>query len=55
MAKPYITSTTASNGSKGTDGEELELPEPESPRPASTNPATTECAICLDGDAEYGT
>ena len=53
VAKPYNTSTTASNGSKGTDGEELELPEPESPRPASTNPATTECAICLDGDAEY--
>jgi len=53
-AKPYITSTTASSGSEGADGEELvELPEPEPPRPASTDPATTECAVCLDGNAEY--
>ena len=53
-AKPHITSTTASGGSEGADGEELvELPEPEPPRPASTDPATTECAVCLDGDAEY--
>ena len=41
-------------GSEGADGEELvELPEPEPPRPASTDPATTECAVCLDGNAEY--
>ena len=54
-AKPYITSTAASSsGSEGADGEELfELPKPEPPRPASTDPATTECAVCLDGDAEY--
>ena len=53
-AKPYITSTAASSGSEGANGEELfELPKLEPPRPASTNPATTECAICLDGDAEY--
>ena len=44
----------ASSGSEGADGEELvELPEPEPPRPASTDPATAECAICLDGNAEY--
>ena len=53
-AKPYITSTTASSGSEGADGDELvELPEPEPPRPASTDPATTDCAVCLDGNAEY--
>ena len=53
-AKPHITGTTAPSGSEGADGEELvELPEPEPPRPASTDPATTECAVCLDGDAEY--
>ena len=54
-AKPYITSTAASSsGSEGADGEELfELPKPEPPRPASTNPITAECAICLDGAAEY--
>ena len=53
-AKPHIKSTTASSGSEGADGEELvEPPGPEPPRPASTDPATTECAVCLDGDAEY--
>jgi len=53
-AKPYITSTAASSGSENADGEEfVELPEPEPPRPASTDPATTECAICLDDEAEY--
>jgi len=53
-AKPYITSTAASSGSENADDEEfVELPEPEPPRPASTDPATTECAICLDDEAEY--
>ena len=54
-AKPYITSTAVSSGSEGAaDGEELvERPKPEPPRPAATDPTTTECAICLDGDAEY--
>ena len=53
-AKPHITSTAASSGSEGADGEEfVELPEPEPPKHASTDPATTECAICLADDAEY--
>ena len=34
-------------------GGEPETPEPEPPRPTSTDQATTECAICLDDDAEY--
>ena len=53
MAKPYIATIAASSGSENADGKELELPEPEPPRPALIEPATTECAICLDGDAEY--
>ena len=53
--KPYIATAAASSGTEGApDGEEfVELPEPEPPRPASTDLASTECAICLDGDAEY--
>ena len=53
--KPYITTAAASSGTEGApDGEGfVELPEPEPPRPASTDLASTECAICLDGDAEY--
>ena len=52
--KPYIAIAAASSGSDGADREEfVELPEPEPPRPASTDPASTECAICLDGNAEY--
>ena len=52
--KPYIAMAAASSGSDGADREEfVELPEPEPPRPASTDPATTECAVCLDGNAEY--
>ena len=52
--KPYIATAAASSGSEGApDGEEfVELPEPEPPRPASTDLASTECAICLDGNAE---
>ena len=54
VAKPYIATIAASSGSENADAEELvELPEPEPPRPTSTDPATTECAICLDGNAEY--
>jgi len=53
VAKPYIATIAASSGSENADGEELELPEPEPPRPTSTDPATTECAICLDDDAEF--
>ena len=52
---PYIAMAAASSGTEGApDGEGfVELPEPEPPRPASTDLASTECAICLDGDAEY--
>ena len=54
VAKPYTASTAASSGSEGADAEDLvELPEPEPPESASTEPASTECAICLDDDAEY--
>ena len=53
--KPYIATAAASSGSEGApDGEEfVELPEPEPPRPASTDLASSECAVCLDGNAEY--
>ena len=53
VAKPYIATIAASSGSENADGKELELPETEPPRPTSTDPATTECAICLDDNAEY--
>ena len=54
VAKPYTASTAASSGSEGADAEDLvKLPEPEPPESASTEPASTECAICLDDDAEY--
>ena len=48
-----------SSSSEGADGDGPEPPkpeppdEPELPKPASTEPANTECAICLDDDAEY--
>lgn len=45
--------TAASSSGDGDDGEEVELPEPDSPMHALIDPATTECAICLDDDAEY--
>ena len=62
VAKPCIAS-----GSEGADGEEPEPPKPEPSKleapdrhepelpnkPASTEPANTECAICLDDNAEY--
>ena len=51
-AKPYIA-MAASSGSESADAGEPEQPKPEPPRPASTNPTTAECAICLDGNAEY--
>ena len=44
-AKPYIATAAASSGTEGAPDEP--------PRPASTDVASTECAICLDGDAEY--
>ena len=52
---PYIATAAASSGTEGApDGEGfVELPAPEPPRPASTDLASTECAICLDGAAEY--
>jgi hypothetical protein len=53
VAKPHTASTAASSGSEGADGEESELPEAELPKPASTEPTTTECAVCLDGNANY--
>ena len=48
-----------SSSSEGADGDDPEPPkpeppdEPELPKPASTEPANTECAICLDDNAEY--
>ena len=53
--KLFIATAAASSGTEGApDGEGfVELPAPEPPRPASTDLASTECAICLDGNAEY--
>ena len=53
--KPYIATAAASSGTEGApDGEEfVELPAPEPPRSALIDLASTECAVCLDGDAEY--
>jgi len=58
MAKPCISiararSTAALRASKGADGKKSRTPDPEPPKPASTPPTATECAICLDCDAEY--
>ena len=59
MAKPYIAITATSSGSKGADGEEPGPPKPEPPKPEPPKPeplgepVTTECAICLDDDAQY--
>ena len=52
-AKPCIAITATLSGSEGADGEEAELPEAELPKPDSTDPFTTECAVCLDDDANY--
>ena len=53
--KPYIATAAASSGTEGApDGEEfVVLPAPEPPRSALIDLASTECAVCLDGDAEY--
>ena len=59
VAKPYIAITATSSGSKGADGEEPGPPKPEPPKPEPPKPeppgeaVTTECAICLDDDAQY--
>ena len=59
VAKPYIAITATSSGSKGADGEEPGPPKPEQPKPEPPKPeplgepVTTECAICLDDDAQY--
>eukprot|EP00964_Phaeocystis_antarctica_P057579 scaffold34082_cov62-Phaeocystis_antarctica.AAC.5 len=53
MAKPYIAVTAGASGSEGADGGDPVPPNPEPPKSASAGPATTECAICLDDNAEY--